>query len=202
MRDRTKTIAAVICYGGALAAMIALFAIGLSITYGLEREIYWLRASGWGAVIALVLALTMTPIGRVIALVRRRSVEPPIAAIRRALGITAAMLATLHGGLAISTYLSDVWTRTLGVAWMRGGALAWFILAALWITSYPSLVRSLRVKLWKPLHRLAYVAGIFAFQHAILSPLAPRGWVLLAFGIALLLAPLRFLPRPKSPPAA
>jgi sulfoxide reductase heme-binding subunit YedZ len=193
-----KRLAAIACYGTALAAMGVFFVLGLSRAFALEREIFWLQASGWGALIALIGALSTSPIARVVALARKRSVEAGASAFRRALGITAAALATGHAALAISTYLADAWLRTLAVPWMRGGALAWAILAALWLTSYPALVRALRVKLWKPLHRLAYAAALFAFQHAILSPLAPRTWVLIALAGLVLLWPLRLLPRPKA----
>lgn len=192
-----KRIAAIVCYGAALAAMSALFAIGASRTFALDRELYLVRASGWCALVSLLSALVASPIGRLLGGIRKRSFEPRVAAFRRAFGISAAALATLHAAMALNTYLATAWERLLDVAWIRGGVLAWCILAALWITSFPFLVRVARVKLWKPLHRLAYVAAFFALQHAILSPFAPRAWVLLAFGAALAIAPLRLIPRPK-----
>ena len=191
-----KRLAAIICYGGAIVLAIALFAIGLSRAWALEREIFWLRTSGWLALSALLLALSATPIGRLISLVR--PLGTLIAALRRALGVSAAALATLHGALALRTYLGDSLAHLWDLPWVRGGILAWAILLALWITSYPTLVERLRVRSWKPLHRLAYVAALFALQHTLLSPLAPRAWVLGVFGVALVIGLGRFLPQRRS----
>ena len=193
-----KRLAAVVCYGAAVALAIALFAIGLSRSWALERELFWLRASGWLAVSTLLLALSATPIGRSISLVSRRPLGPWIAALRRALGVSAAALATLHGGVALRTYLGGSLAHLWDLPWVRGGILAWAILLALWITSYPRLVERLRVRSWKPLHRLAYVAAIFALQHTLLAPLAPRGWVIGVFGVALVIGLGRLLPQRRS----
>ena len=104
-------------------------------------------------------------------------------------------MATLHMSIALITYLDGAWARTFDISWLRAGALAWLILLALWLTSYPALVRALGLRLWKPLHRLAYVAGLLAFQHTLLSPFAPRDWVLAVFALTGLVAMLRLGPR-------
>ncbi len=171
-----------------------LAAIGLAKGWALERDLFLVRASGWCALAALSGALCASPIGRVIARVRGGA-EPYVSALRRALGITAAASATLHGALALSTYLRDALDRVLELSWIRAGVLAWLVLAALWITSYPAAVRALRVRLWKPLHRLAYVAALFALQHTLLAPLAPRTWVLAVFGAVLAIGLLRLVPK-------
>lgn len=196
-----KRIAAILCYGGAIVLAIALFAIGLARAWAFEREIFWLRASGWLAVSALLLALSATPIGRLVARVSRRPLGALLAALRRALGVSAAALATLHGALALRTYLGGSLAHLWDLPWVRGGILAWAILLALWITSYPTLVERLRVRSWKPLHRLAYVAALFALQHTLLSPLAPRAWVIGVFGVALVIGLGRFLPQRRSSPS-
>lgn len=193
MTKRPKTIAALVVYGGASAAAIALAAVGLSLPWAFERDLFLVRASGWGALVLLSGALCATPIGRVLGRLRE-SAGAYVTATRRALGVAAAALATLHGALALSTYLADALERVLELAWIRGGVLAWAVLAALWITSYPRLVRALRVRAWKPLHRLAYVAALLALQHALLAPLAPRGWVLGVFGATLAIGLLRLVP--------
>lgn len=193
-----KRLAAVVCYGAALVLAIVLGAVGLSRGWALERELFWLRASGWLAVSALLLALSATPLGRLIGLASRRPLGPWIASLRRALGISAAALATLHGALALRTYLGGSLAHLWDLPWVRGGVLAWAILLALWITSYPRIVERLRVRSWKPLHRLAYVAALFALQHTLLSPLAPRGWVLGVFGAALVIGLGRFVPQRRS----
>ena len=57
------------------------------------------------------------------------------------------------------------------------------ILLALWATSYPRVVRALRVRLWKPLHGLAFVAALLALQHALLAPMGEKAWVLALLGV-------------------
>jgi DMSO/TMAO reductase YedYZ heme-binding membrane subunit len=197
-RASVKTIAAAVCYGGALAVCGALALVGWGRPWAFERALFFTRASGWCATALLLLALCASPIGRI----ARRAGRPAdrgVAASRRALGIAAAAVATVHGALALSTYLAGALGHVLDFVWVRAGMIAWSVLAALWLTSYPRVVRALRVKLWKPLHRLAYVAALFALQHAILAPLAPRSWVLGAFGIAAVVGLLRFVPARSSP---
>lgn len=177
--------------------MIALYAIGARTSWSFERELFFVRASGWCALALLACALCATPIGRLAGRFRS-NVEPLVSSFRRALGIGAASLATLHGALALSTYLADALARVVELAWIRGGVLAWAVLAALWITSYPRLVRALRVRVWKPLHRLAYVAGLLALQHTLLAPLAPRGWVLGVAAVVLAIGLLRLIPAQRS----
>lgn len=194
---KPKTLAALVCYGSALALTVALGVVGSLRPWALERELFWLQASGWCAAGALLLALSATPVGRVLPRVR-----PFVSPFRRALGISAAALATLHGALALRTYLAGSLADLLDITWVRAGLIAWAILLPLWITSYPPLVEKLRVRAWKPLHRLAYVAAFFAFQHALLAPMAPRAWVLGVFGAALAVSALRLLARRRSGPPA
>jgi sulfoxide reductase heme-binding subunit YedZ len=200
-RRSVRRWAALTCYGAALGAAALLGLLGLRHAFGLERELWWVRSSGWAALGALLLALCATPTKRVLERWRGRSLEKPTKAFRRALGISAAALATLHGGVALSTYLRGSLGPLVDYPWLRGGLLALAVLLALWLTSYPRVVRALRVKLWKPLHRLAFVAALLAFQHVMLSPMAPRGWALGVFGAALAAGLLRLLPQRSSTPA-
>lgn len=200
---RVRRIAALVCYGGATIAIAVLASIGLRLSWDFERALFLVRGSGWCAIVLLLLALIATPIGRVL---RRfgRGDEPKVAAFRRALGISSAVLATVHGALALTSYLESSIGHALELIWIRAGLLSWSILVVLFVTSFPPLVRAMRVRAWKPLHRLAYVAAFFALQHAIMSPLAPRGWVLLVFAIAIGVGLLRALPvrRRSREPAA
>lgn len=183
-----KGLAASVCFGALFAIGIALVALGFTRSWGFERELFWLRASGWCALGALLLSLSASPLGLLV-----RAFGPHVPAFRRALGISAAASATLHGALALRSYLAASLPHLLDHPWMRGGVAAWAILLALWITSSPRIVARLRVRAWKPLHRLAYVAALFALQHTLLSPMAPRAWVLGLFGAALVLGALRLL---------
>lgn len=182
-----------IAYGLAVAAAATALAIGAQAEWSVERNLLWIRGTAWAAIVALGLSLCATPIGN--ALLRLGRASPPsITEARRALGIAAAALATLHAGLALVTWLADAWRLALDLTWVRSGVLAWAILAALWITSYPKVVAKVG-NLWKPLHRLAYVAFVLVLHHALLSPLAPRGWVLSAGAVVGAVALLRFVRR-------
>ena len=187
----------------ALAALAALtvIALGAGRPWDVERDLVWIRGTAWCALGALALALCASPVGAV--LVRLEKASPrAVAAARRALGISAAALATLHAGLALSTWLADAWHLALELAWVRSGVLAWAILAALWLTSFPRVVAALRVKLWKPLHRLAYVALALAVHHALLSPLAPRAPVLALGATVVAVGLLRLAVRRRRPPVS
>lgn len=173
----------------------ALFAFGWAEAWAFERELFWLRASGWAGATLLLASIVTTPIGR---LAGRFMAKPPsFGPLRRALGLSAAACASLHAGVALATYLGGAWGQLLALAWLRAGVLALLLLLALWLTSYPRVVRALRVKLWKPLHRLVFVAALLALQHALLSPMADRAWVLGVFGLGGLLALLRLVPQAR-----
>ena len=141
----------------------------------------------------------MSPIGRALERSGRVS-KRRVTVLRRALGITTAALASAHATLALSTYLREAWHHVLAVSWLRSGFVALVILLALWATSYPALVRWAKIRLWKPLHRLAYVAFALALHHALLSPLAPRIGLIALAVIVLGLGVIRWLPwsRPGS----
>lgn len=157
-----------------------------------ERELYWIRGSGWCALLGLLSTLCVSPLAGLIG--RFRPTKPRVAPLRRALGITSAALASLHAGVSLGTYLGDAWWPVLEVAWLRAGLCGVVILAALWLTSFPRAVRVMRVRLWKPLHRLAYGAAAFAFLHTMLSPFAPRSWILGVFLVTGTLALTRLWP--------
>ncbi|MEZ4337676.1 MAG: ferric reductase-like transmembrane domain-containing protein [Sandaracinaceae bacterium] len=191
-----------IVYGAAALLAAAALAFGASAEWSVERDLLFIRGTAWGALVMLGLSLSATPIGKVLARLRRDA-NAAVTEARRALGIAAAALATLHAGLALVTWLAETWPLALELSWLRSGVLAWAILAALWITSYPKVVAKVG-NLWKPLHRLAYVAFVLVLHHALLSPLAPRGWVLSA-GVAVavvgLLRLVRRRPRGRREPA-
>ncbi len=180
-------------YGLALALVAATAATALAAPWGPERIVLWLRGTGWCGLGLLAASLVATPLGAALARLPRGPKAGAIGAARRAFGIGAAACAALHLGSALGTVLSRSWGRVLEVPWLRAGAAAALILAALWLTSYPRAVRLLRVRLWKPLHRLAYVAGALALQHALLAPMSAKGWLLAVGGAVLVIAPLRLL---------
>ena len=179
--------------GGALALAIPLYAATLD--YVVEREIWLQRATGWCALGALLLALSMTPLRRLAERLDRRLIASRLPALRRSFGITAACFALAHAGLGLSTYLWGSWAVVTAKPFLRAGLLTLVVLTALLLTSFPRIVRALRIRLWKPLHRLAYVAALLAFQHLMLSPFAERRVVIGLYLLVVAINCLRFLGR-------
>jgi sulfoxide reductase heme-binding subunit YedZ len=137
------------------------------------------RASGWVAAALLLGSLAATPLG---AAGDREAVKR----WRRALGISAALAAIVHLAIGLAGPLWDSLAALWSWPTYRAGTLATAILTLLLATSFPPVVRKLRLRVWKPLHRLAYVAGALVLLHLLRLPFAPLVGVLL-FGSALLL---------------
>jgi len=156
-----------------------------------ELALLALRASGWVPAIALVGAIAASPIAR---LAPRASAR--LGQVRRWLGIAAASLAIVHASAALVIYLPvGAWDAITSTAWLRSGAVALALLVPLLITSFPAATRRLRVRAWKPLHRLAYVAIALVIHHLLLAPFAPRGWVLAMAGLVVIALAVRLVPR-------
>lgn len=161
----------------------------------MNTALWWLRASGWAPAIVLALSLSVTPCA---GLVRRVRGTAPRGApsLRRALGIAAASLALVHMVVALWAYVPRPWFAVIrGVPWLLSGALALMVLVALLVTSFPALTRALRVREWKPLHRLAYVAAPLVAHHLAVGPFAPRAWVVAWVGVVTFALALRVASR-------
>jgi sulfoxide reductase heme-binding subunit YedZ len=174
-----------------LAAGFALYAVTLD--FSTEREIWLLQATGWSATGALLLCLSMTPVRSLLQHLGRRATSPYLNALRRNLGIASAGFALTHATVALGTYLDDSWPVVAKEPFFRSGLLALAILAALLITSFPRIVGLLRIRLWKPLHRLSYPAALCAAQHLLLSPFADRRLVVGLFLTTAIVGCLRLL---------
>jgi DMSO/TMAO reductase YedYZ heme-binding membrane subunit len=168
--------------------------------YALARELVWIAGTGQLAFGALALALCVSPLGALAARVGRGPDPGLLAALRRALGITAACAALLHAALALGTYLADARPALFEVPFLRSGALALAVLTALLATSFPALVRALRIRLWKELHWLAFPALLLALHHQLLSPFADRARVLWIAAALFAIGLLRLLPGRRAPP--
>ena len=198
---RARRIAAATNGALALAFLGTIAVLASSADYALERELFAIRATGYAALVALCLALSMSPLGRVLVrvpgLANARLLAP---ALRRSYGISSACLALLHAALVLNTYLADDLLILDTLPFARAGLVALLILSLLLLTSFPRLVGLLRIQLWKHLHRLAYVAALLVFQHMMLSPFAPRAQTLAIFAALVAVGTLRLLPRatPKS----
>lgn len=181
--------------GLALGALLGA-AVAFSIVEpGWDLALSITRASGWLALVSLALALVATPIARLARWWTRRAIDSDAGSLRRAFGIAAATLAIAHAAAALAGPLDGALSSIAVSPRLRAGFVALLVLIALLVTSFPSLVRRLRARLWKPLHRLAYVAAGLAFVHVVLSPYAPRAIVLALFGALVLVGLARLLPR-------
>lgn len=156
-----------------------------------ELALLALRASGWIPAIALLGAVAASPIARLVPRAAAR-----IGRVRRWLGIAAASLAIVHAIAALAIYLPvGAWDAIARIPWLRSGAVALAVLIPLLLTSFPALTQRLRVRAWKPLHRLAYVAILLVLHHLLLAPFAPRAWVLAMAGLVAVALSARLLPR-------
>lgn len=160
---------AVLALGGALAP-------ALTERWPVMRELAAARGSGLVACGALMAALAVTPFA---AFARAGSVGRGGAApIRRALGMAAGWLALVHACTAFVGPLRADPGALTQTAHLGAGLAALCVLTLLLATSFAAVVRRARLRLWKELHRLSYVAALLVLQHVALSPGAGRTLVL------------------------
>lgn len=120
------------------------------------------------AVVFLYLALLASPLYKALP---GFPFKPVYIKARRALGVSAFLFGTLHGSVVFFELLGGL----KGLAFLNGksllaitfSAIALLILLVLTITSLDPLVKKLG-RLWKPIHRLVYLAGILIVIHALL----------------------------------
>lgn len=147
------------------------------------RALAWARQSGWVAFGALLASLSVTPLARFAA--RVRGPLPVLASaglLRRALGMAAAWLALWHVWTALSGTLAWNWAALWSWPHLRAGLAALCVLLVLLLTSFARVIALLRLRFFRELHRLAYIAPLLVLQHVLLAPFAPRG---LALGLVL-----------------
>jgi sulfoxide reductase heme-binding subunit YedZ len=160
-----------------LVALVTVLCVGAAFGWAVLESDGWdarealllARAIGWCAAGLLLASLFMTPLSRAFSARRRALTEA-----RRALGIAAASLSILHVTLGLAGPLDGAWSAVLTWPHLRAGLGAVVVLAALLVTSFPRLTRALSVRLWKPLHRLVYVAAGLVVLHLFHGPFAPR----------------------------
>ncbi len=203
---RLPRLASRLCWLAVASLVVWAIVRAATLGYPLERNLWLARISGWTAASALLLSLSMTPLARLSALLSSLlpalRVAPSLwPALRRSLGITAASAALVHAAWSAFVFLDQSWSAIIAHPYLRAGLITLCILTPLLLTSFPAITRALGVRLWKPLHRLSYLAAATLFQHLMLSPFAPRKWVIVIFAIALAIGLLRFLPRRRRMPA-
>jgi len=164
---------------------------GAGASWPALSELLLARGTGWLACGTLWLSLCVSPVARLARRVfpgARGPFSAPV--LRRALGMTAAWLALAHALVALTGPLEGKYTVMLDTTHLASGLLALAVLLLLLLTSFDAVIQRLRLRYWKPLHRLAFAAALLVLQHLALSPSCPRWLVLslagtLALGIAL-----------------
>jgi len=119
--------------------------------------------TGKGALVGLLLTLSVTPL-------RRLTGWNELIRLRRLFGTFAFFLATLHllsyvvfdQSLSLDRIKHDVMEHP----WVTAGFTAWLLMVPLALTSTKAMVRRLGGKRWQRLHQLVYLAaagGVFHF---------------------------------------
>lgn len=187
------------CHGLVVSLAVGCALLFAWIDQPLERNLWLSRASGYTALGLLLASQAISPLRRLIrgsALLGRMGLrfnEARLLAWRRSLGMAAAEAALLHFGLSVYFQLDGQW-RVWQQNYLRAGLAALIILVCLWITSFPVVLRLLRLKVWTPLHRLVYAAVCLALIHAALAPFSSLRVVALLAGLAVVMFWLRLMP--------
>ncbi len=131
-------------------------------------QLFYIRTEqifGLGCILFWYLALIISPLGYVLGKERIRH----LSFARRAIGVSAAYLATLHviialwgqlGGPHAIPYLPSLFRWSL-----LAGVIALVILLAMTATSFDGVIKFMTFRRWKWLHRFVYGAGILAVLH-------------------------------------
>ena len=159
-----------------------------------DRIVNVCRISGYGAFGLLAATLLVTPLVRAAKCFGYVLPKEDAVTISKRLGLASGLMAIAHSAIALYSYLGLDLTATIYRPFLRSGVLALGILALLMVTSSARLVSMIRFDLWKPLHRLVYVAALLVVHHMLLSPFAPRQLTLILFTAVSALMLLRFLP--------
>ena len=159
------------------------------MSLGLFGQLWLCRSSGYLALLLLFASQSLAPmrglgwVGAKFHLVWRRRC-----------GIGAALAASLHLALGWVAFLArNFWAPLRETPWIQLGLVAWILLLLLWLTSYPRLVKLLRVGHWRNLHRLAMVALLWALLHCVLAPWSDPRVSLMLFVCYWVLLGLRFV---------
>ena len=130
-----------------------LYYIRLQQVFGLLCVLYW------------CVALMISPVGYVVGKHRMKRIE----FARRAIGVSAAYFAALHGSIALWGPLGGInellLLPTLFKWSLLAGGFAFVILLIMAATSFDKVVKLMTFKRWKLLHRLVYIAWVLVVLH-------------------------------------
>jgi len=155
----------------ALAALVGVCAFAATRSWSVERALLLARGSGWVACGALLISLAGTAVGR---LAWARSWAIPAPVWRRAFGMAAAWLGGVHALAALLGRLDGQASAVLQSAQLIAGLSALAVLALLLLTSFEAVIKRVRLRYWKELHRLSYAAALLVAQHVLLAPFGGR----------------------------
>ena len=162
-------------------------------TYDVERILWFCRLTGYIPLGLLFASLSVNPARKIAS--RMGLSTKRLSPYRRSLGITAFGSAMAHACISCIQYFGDApWFMPLLEPFLRLGVLTLGIMAILWLTSFPKLIRAMRIKTWRELHWLAYAAALTSILHVVLSPFAPVRDFLLAVAVWLVFSLLRLVP--------
>ncbi len=155
----------VITHIGALYPLIKLYYNYYTYNLGVEEVNAAILATGYPAIVLLVLSLAITPLNTLFGW----SILGPL---RKPLGLYAFMYAMLHVtifvvldyGLDWGAFITEITTRWYAIV----GFISWLIMVPLAITSTKWSQRKLG-KRWKTLHRTVYLSAILGVVHYILQ---------------------------------
>jgi DMSO/TMAO reductase YedYZ heme-binding membrane subunit len=149
------------------------------------------RSMGWTGFVALCAALCITPAAKLIsAFVRVHSGWTR--ELRRAFGLAAGSAAFAHACAAL-VFVPGTRGGLFGSTQVRSGVAALLVLVLLYLTSFRSIVRRLRLQFWKELHRVAYVAVVLALVHVLHAAFVPMRAALLVVAVTFVLGLSRLL---------
>ena len=179
-----------------VSALALLAQLGGAASSAYTTRVVCARALGFHALLGLSASLCVTPLQRLLGTMGRSL--RGTAQLRRALGLASVASGALHAGVGV--WSSPLRLREqLDDAQLRLGVGAIAVLCLLGATSFPSVVQWSKLRSWKELHRLAYVAWSLALLHGLLATYA---WTLGLLGIAAIVGVfgvLRALPVRKTP---
>jgi sulfoxide reductase heme-binding subunit YedZ len=177
--------------------LVAVVVVSLGARWLVLGEVLRARGTGWLACGMLWLSLCVSPLARLgnrISSGTRGPVSAPV--LRRALGMGAAWLALVHALTALAGPVRGDYAAVLGTTHLASGLSALVVLLVLLVTSFDAVLQRLRLRYWKPLHRLAFAAALLVAQHLALSPSCPR-WLVVSLACTLVVSlALRALPKP------
>ena len=150
--------------------------------------------SGYSAASALAISFLVSPLIKVASWFKVRLPTAHLVAFRRSFGLLAAWMGSVHLATVITGYLYGKWEALLHSFFLNAGTLAYLLLLALALSSFPGLIKKLGIKLWGELHMLTYAAVAVATFHLAASAFVPVWVSLLAAVLIPGLIVIRLLP--------